>query len=263
MKVRSICVIVLSAAAFVRAADVPPQVVPSGGPVAAAGDQQITDGRDAGENIRRQYLEKPVTPTYALIYIPGQEASADAKLGKVRPASLIPTDSKTPLPQSSWNDGSAESKKTYLAWTASLELAAKVATKTHEAYVVYFCSETMAALVGEGDEAWNAYKKLHAGTVPPPSLFDRQGAVRAIQDAQIHLLVKVSNTPENRASFQKFEASEGSIIVVGSDGNCLARFGEQTSEKAFIDYLRKDLVRQMEPATAKPAPDQKKPGAKE
>jgi hypothetical protein len=133
----------------------------------------------------------------------------------------------------------------HMSWIGSADLAAKLASANREPYLLYFCSEKIAPLAGEGHAAWDAFKKEHAGITPEATLFENEPLVGCFQGEGLRLFVKVPRTDDNRALFEKFNATEDTLLIMDPDGKKLGSYsGQDISLKKVHAYIHGEFHRQ-------------------
>lgn len=127
-------------------------------------------------------------------------------------------------------------------WIGSYELTRKLSAAAGEAYAVYFCSEKIHALAGEGAETWSEYKRKHSGASPEHTLFEFPSALEALNKAGIRLLCKLSDVSENEAIFRAQGATSGTLAIFAPNGEKLAAFtAAECTGEALPNFLTQQL----------------------
>jgi hypothetical protein len=127
-------------------------------------------------------------------------------------------------------------------WIGSYELTRKLSAAAEEAHAIYFCSEKIHALAGEGAGAWNDYKRTHSGASPEQTLFEFPSALDALNKAGIRLLCKLSDASENEAVFRAHGATSGTLAIFAPNGEKLAAFtAAECTGEALPNFLTQQL----------------------
>ena len=137
--------------------------------------------------------------------------------------------------------------QTDVKWAYSDEEVRKAAPARNQAFAIYFCSERVARLAGEGSKAFDDFKKANAGVPPPVTLFDYSLTQNQFTMAGIELLLKVPDVKEYAAVFKKYDAIAGTLMVCAPDGERLATFvGGDCNATTVVGFLNNDFDKKME-----------------
>jgi hypothetical protein len=131
-------------------------------------------------------------------------------------------------------------------WAPSMEKAVALSHIAGMAYAIYFTDEKTCAVTGECEAIKLEYKKLNAGTLPQPTIFDDEYMRAWFACSIVKGLVKIPLTDEMLRKYERFEPRKNVLIIFAPDGAILKRFqGGNCDGNTIVNYLESEAIPQL------------------